>query len=165
MVGHEVDDDPQAEVVGPGDHRVGVVEGPEERVDVTVVGDVVAGVALRRAVEGGEPHGIDAQVAQVLQPRGDARQVTDTVARGVGPRARVDLVDHGIAPPRGVGGIGGVELAGHRRCPSSSALIIMSAARVKYWRIAASCASGRSSVSIAASMCRIHRSRMSGVTA
>src|SRR5699024_8124787 len=103
-------------------------------------GDVVATVVLRGAVEGGEPHRIDAEVSQVLQARGDARQVPDAVTVPVGEGARVDLVDHGITPPRGarvgpgvqvVGAQGFRTALGHRWRPSSSALIIVSAARLK----------------------------------
>src|SRR5699024_6323899 len=100
----EVDDDLDAELVGTGHERVEVVEGAEERVDVAVVGDVVATVVLRRDVEGGEPHGVDAERGEVGQALGDAGQVTDTVAVAVGPAARVDLIDHGVAPPGRVRG-------------------------------------------------------------
>ena len=51
VVGHEVDDDADAACVRLGDHGVEVGERAEERVDVAVVGDVVAGVALGRGVE------------------------------------------------------------------------------------------------------------------
>ncbi len=47
VVGDEVDDDADASRVGAGDELVEVGEGAEERVDVDVVGDVVAGVVLR----------------------------------------------------------------------------------------------------------------------
>ena len=66
---------------------------------VKVVRDVVAGVGLGRAVEGGQPHGVHAQAGQIGQPGGNARQVADAIAVGVGERARINLVDHGAAPP------------------------------------------------------------------
>ncbi len=47
VVGDDVDDHPQAQVMGGADQVVGVLEGAEERVDGTVVGDVVAAVGLR----------------------------------------------------------------------------------------------------------------------
>ena len=106
VVGHEVDEHLQAQVVGGRDHRVGVGERAEARVDVAVVGHVVAGVVHRRDVERAQPHGIHAEVAQVRQAGGDAGQVAHAVAVGVGPGARVHLVDHGVAPPGGVGGVG-----------------------------------------------------------
>ncbi len=79
--------------------RVEVVEGAEQRVDVAVVGDVVAGVLLRRREEGREPDRVDAEVGERVEAGGDAGQVADAVAVGVRERARVDLVDDGGAPP------------------------------------------------------------------
>ncbi len=99
VVGHEVDDDPQPELVCGGDQRVGVGQGAEERVDVLVVGHVVAVVVLRRGVERRDPERVDPEVAEVGQPRRDPRQVADAVAVAVGEAADVDLVGHGVAPP------------------------------------------------------------------
>ena len=115
VVGDEVDDDPQAQPVGLADHGLGVVQGAEHRVDGAVVGDVVAGVGLRGGVEGAEPDGVDAQVAQVRQPAADAGQVPHAVAVAVGEAARIDLVDHRVAPPPGGGRGGGAASAGSCR--------------------------------------------------
>ena len=52
---------------------------PELRVDVRVVGDVVAVVGLRRGVERRQPDRVDAEIAQVRQARADPLQVADTV--------------------------------------------------------------------------------------
>ncbi len=101
VVGHQVDDDAQVQLVRPRDQRVGVVERAEQRVDVAVVGDVVPVVVLGRGVERRDPQGVDTEVAQVGQSRGDAREVADAVAVAVGEAADVDLVDDGVAPPRG----------------------------------------------------------------
>jgi hypothetical protein len=99
VVGDEVDDDPQSEVVGAPDQVVGVGEPAEERVDVAVVGDVVAVVVLGGGVERGDPQRVDAEVGQVGQPRGDPGQVADAVAVTVGEAADIDLVAGGVAPP------------------------------------------------------------------
>ena len=100
VVGHEVDEHPQPEPAGLGEQRVGVGQRPEDRVDVAVVGDVVARVVLRRRVERRQPDGVDPELGELGQPGHDAGQVAEPVAVGVGERARVDLVDHGGAPPR-----------------------------------------------------------------
>ncbi|GLW13671.1 hypothetical protein Stsp01_04140 [Streptomyces sp. NBRC 13847] len=47
VVRHDVDDHPQAQLMGAAQQCGGVVEGAEERVDGAVVGDVVAAVGLR----------------------------------------------------------------------------------------------------------------------
>ncbi len=99
VVRHEVDDHLEAELVRALEQRVGVGEGAEERVDVAVVGHVVAVVVLRRGVERRDPQRVHPEVAQVRQPAGDAGQVADPVTVAVGEAADVDLVGDGVAPP------------------------------------------------------------------
>jgi hypothetical protein len=110
VVRDEVEDDPQAELTGLGDERIGRREVPEERVDVAVVGHVVAEVGHGGPVERREPHRIDAQPHQVVEVGADPVEVADAVAARVGERARVDLVDDAGHPPgqlvRGGGGRG-----------------------------------------------------------
>ena len=101
VVGHDVDDDPDAQLVRLGDERLGLGQRAEGRVDVAVVGHVVAGVGHRGRVPRAEPDRVDAEVAQVAQACADPDQVADAVAVAVGEAARVDLVDRGAAPPRG----------------------------------------------------------------
>ena len=85
----------------------------EQRLDVAVVGHVVAAVGHRRRVERRDPDGVDAEVAQVRQPGPDAGQVADAVAVAVGEAADVDLVDDRAAPP--VGGCGRSRRSGRSR--------------------------------------------------
>ncbi len=108
VVRHDVDDDADAVRVQLRDQLVHVGQGPQPRVDVAVVGDVVAPVGEVGGVEGAEPDGIHPQFGEVRNPRGDAGDVTEAVAVRVGEAAGIHLVDHGLAPP--VGGVG--EVAG-----------------------------------------------------
>ena len=87
-------------VVGVGQQAVEVVEGAEQRVDVAVVGHVVAEVGHRRPVERADPDGVDPQPRQVVEPGPDALQVADPVAVGVGEGPGVDLVEDRGRPPR-----------------------------------------------------------------
>ena len=80
VVRDEVEEHAQPELVGAGDQRVGVGERAEERVDVGVVGDVVAEVGHRRAVDRRQPDRVGAEVADVLEPIGDPAQVAEAVA-------------------------------------------------------------------------------------
>ena len=99
VVDDEVHDQAHAATVQSLDEGVEVGQGSEEGVDVLVVGDVVAVVVLRGAVDGAEPHDVDTQLVEVVQSAGQAGDVTDPVAVGVGEGAGVDLVDDGAAPP------------------------------------------------------------------
>ena len=99
VVGYDVHEDLDAQAVCFGDEVVEVAKRPEERVHRAVVGNVVAGVALRGREEWRKPQGVDAQRGDLRQLEGNARQVTDAVAGGVPERAGVDLVNHRSAPP------------------------------------------------------------------
>ena len=77
---------------------VEVRHGPEHRVDVRIVGHVVAEVRERRRVERRDPQRVDAEPRKVVEPRGDAREVSDAVAVRVLERAGIDLVDDSVAP-------------------------------------------------------------------
>ena len=99
VVGDDVDDDLQPEPVRLGGHPVEVVERAQARVDIAVVGDVVAAVGEFGGIEGAQPYGVHTQRGEVGQALRDALQVTEPVAVGVGEAARVHLVDDGLAPP------------------------------------------------------------------
>jgi hypothetical protein len=74
-------------------------EVAEQRIDVAVVGHVVAEVGHRRGVDRRQPHGVAAEPLDVLQARPQALEVADPVARSVGERAWVDLVHDRLSPP------------------------------------------------------------------
>ena len=86
-------------LAGLGDETVEVGQGAVLRIDVFVVGDVVAEVDLRRWVDGREPDGVDAEVLEVVEALGDALQVADAIEIRVLKAARIDLVDDGVLPP------------------------------------------------------------------
>jgi hypothetical protein len=99
VVDDEVHDQLHPALVDGGEQRVEIRERAEDRVDVLVVGDVVAVVVLRRRVDRREPDDVDAERGEVVEMGGDPGQVADAVAVGVGEGARVDLVDDGGLPP------------------------------------------------------------------
>ena len=68
VVGHEVEQHAQPAVVRGGHERVEVGERAEARVDRRVVGDVVAEVLHRRAVDRRQPDGVDAEPHEVVEP-------------------------------------------------------------------------------------------------
>jgi hypothetical protein len=95
-----VDDHLQAERVRPRDERVEIRERAEDRVDVAIVGNVIAEVGHRRPEEGRQPDRLDAQAGDMIEMRRDAREIPDSIAIRVGEAARIDLVNGRTAPPR-----------------------------------------------------------------
>ncbi len=72
VVGDDVQQDPDTEAVGGAHQPVELGEVAEDRVDVAVVGHVVAVVVLRRGVERAEPDPVHAELLpQVRQSRPD----------------------------------------------------------------------------------------------
>src|SRR5690606_12556091 len=69
------------------------------------VGDVVAVVALGGRVEGHQPQAGDAEVREVVDPLGQAREVADAVVVPVHERLDVQAVADGVLPPE-VAGVG-----------------------------------------------------------
>ncbi len=107
VVHHEVEDDPDAAAPCLGDQMIEIAEGAVHRIDVFVVGHVVAEVHLRGRKAGGDPDRVDAELLQVVELGGDAVEVTDAVAVAVGEAARIDLVEHRMLPPLvGIGRLG-----------------------------------------------------------
>ena len=74
VVRDDVQQHPQAEVVRVADHRLGVGERPEHRLDGAEVRDVVAGVLHRRRVPRVDPQRVDAEVGEVAQARAESRR-------------------------------------------------------------------------------------------
>jgi hypothetical protein len=100
VVRHDVDDHLEAVRMRVPDQLLEVLERPEHRVHVAVIGDVVPAVGLRRRVERGEPDRVHAEIRQVRHPRADARQVAVPVTVAVGEAADIRLVAHRPPPPR-----------------------------------------------------------------
>ncbi len=99
VVHDEVHHDLQAALVSLGEQLVHVLERAEQRVDVLVVGDVVAVVVLRGPVHRGQPQHVHAEICEIVEPAGDALQIADAVAIGILEGTGIDLVDHRVSPP------------------------------------------------------------------
>ena len=76
-----------------------ITEGPVLRVDSEIIRDVVAVVAERRDVEGEDPDGGDAQVAQVGDLLQQTPEIADAVAVAVEEAPDMDLVNDGVLVP------------------------------------------------------------------
>src|SRR5690606_39735721 len=60
--------------MGSIDQQVKILERAEERIDILVVGDVVAHVGLGRLGDGREPDAIDPEAGNVIEPLDDANR-------------------------------------------------------------------------------------------
>jgi hypothetical protein len=99
VVGHQVEDDTNAAIGCVSDELVEVVEASQVRIDVLVVGDVVAPVGVRRGEGRRQPERVDAELAEVIEVLDDAAEVTDAVTVAVRERPAVDVIEDGLAPP------------------------------------------------------------------
>ena len=83
--------------------RLEVVQRSVRRIDIHVVGDVVAIIAQRRRKKRQEPDARDTQVLQIIEARHQAREIADAVVVRVGKGAHVQLVDDRVFVPEWVG--------------------------------------------------------------
>ena len=99
MIDDQIDDHPQSERLGVVDEADEVAERAVLLVDVVVVGDVVAVVAIRGWVEGLQPDAGDAEARQIVEPAHQPFEVADAVAVRVLILLDVQAVDDGVAVP------------------------------------------------------------------
>ncbi len=99
MVEHKVHDDPDVPLAGFRDEGFHVLHGAISRIDVVVVGDVIAVVRLGGDVARGQPDSTHAETFQMVQLGGDAVEVPDAVAVGILEAFYIDFVGDGLLPP------------------------------------------------------------------
>ena len=61
VVGHEIQDHFETEGVSLCDQALAIGKRAEERIDVTVIGDVIAEIGHRRWVERADPDGVNTE--------------------------------------------------------------------------------------------------------
>src|SRR6185369_1619653 len=98
VIHHEIQDHLDAAPVRLGDQAVEIGPCAVVRIDRLVIGGVVAVVA-RRLEDRHEPEGVDAEVAQIIELRGQALEIADAVAVRVGEAAHENLVEDRAARP------------------------------------------------------------------
>ena len=105
VVDHQLGDHAQAALVGGAHEAPEVAHRAVRRVDVAVVGDVVAVVAQRRRIERQDPDRIDAELLDVVELLHQAGKVADAVVVGIEERFDVQLIDDGVFVPVGLAAI------------------------------------------------------------
>ena len=114
VVDDQVDQHAHAALMGAVGELDEVAERAEARVDVVVVGDVVAVVALRRGLERHQPDAGDAQALQVVEPAQQPLEIADAVAVGVHEVPDRQAVDDRVLVPEVVDHVG--EACWRARC-------------------------------------------------
>jgi len=102
MVEHELGDHAQVAAVRLADERPELRARAVLRMDVVIVGDVVAIVPPWGGVEGQQPDGVDAEVLDVLELARQPEEIADAIIVGVEERAYVHLVDDRVLEPQRV---------------------------------------------------------------
>ena len=99
VIHHQVHKHPHTHAVGTFQYFLKSFQTAEIRVDVFVIGDIVAIVGVRGGIQRAEPDRIGAEALDVIQFLQHAVQVADTVAVSVTETARPDLVNDHIPIP------------------------------------------------------------------
>ena len=102
VVDDEFGDDAQVAPLGLLHEAAEILHGAEVRIDVAVVGNVVAVVAARARIERQQPQRGDAEIAQIIEPLGQPGEIADAVAIAVVECLDVQLIDDGVLEPQPV---------------------------------------------------------------
>src|SRR5207247_7369893 len=73
--------------------RAEIIEGAEVRIDVEIIGDVVAVITQRRGIEWQEPDGRNAELLEIIELFDQAAEVAHPIAVAVTKRLNVQLID------------------------------------------------------------------------
>jgi hypothetical protein len=106
VVDNQLGDDADVAAVGRIDQLIEVVDRAVARMDVLVIGDVVAVVLERRRVERLQPETRDPEALEVVELLREAGKVADAVVGAVEKGADVRLVDDGVFVPQRIARIG-----------------------------------------------------------
>ena len=96
VVEHHVQHQADAAPVRLADKLLQILHRAVARVNGTIVGHIIAVVALGRGEERRQPEIVNAQVGEVVQFRGDALQIAEAVTVRIHEGFRVNLVDNFI---------------------------------------------------------------------
>ncbi len=95
-----IDQHLEPQFVRPRHQCIEIGQRAEDRIDIAVIGHVVAEILHRAGEERADPDRIDAERGDMIEAAGDARQIADPVAVRVHEAARIDLIDRRALPPR-----------------------------------------------------------------
>ncbi len=96
-------DDAQTAVMGLPQKIVEILQSSVSGMDASIVGNIVTVIAQGGGIKGQHPDGRHAQIAQVIELLGEAREVADAVVTAVAKGANMHFVDDGFFVPGGIG--------------------------------------------------------------
>jgi hypothetical protein len=99
VVDHEIDDDANPALLGAVSKLHEVAERAVTLVDVVIVADVVAVVAMRRGLERHQPDRRDPEPVQIVETTHQPLEIADAVAVGIHIGADGQAVDHRVLVP------------------------------------------------------------------
>ena len=99
VVGDKVQDELEVALVGLVEQGVQILKGSEERMDIGVIGNVIAKIGHRRRIDGREPESVNTEPAQIIQFVGDSGEIPYPIAIAIEKTPRVDLINHPRLPP------------------------------------------------------------------
>src|SRR5271169_987825 len=108
VIGDEIQNDAVIMFFCFFDEMIEVSQSAVLRVDGQVIGDIVAKIDLGRGINGSNPDGVNAEVPEVAEARGNTVEIAYTVTIGVLKTARVDFIDDCVLPPMVLADVGPV---------------------------------------------------------
>src|SRR5437870_3476554 len=100
MIDYQFGDNAQITRMCGVQERAEIIERPEIRIDVAIIGDVVAVIAQRGRIEWQQPDGSDSQLLEIIQLFDQTAEVAHPVAVAIAKSLDVQLVDDGVLVPK-----------------------------------------------------------------
>ena len=99
MIEHQFGYHPEPTPVSSTKKLFELAEGVVVRVDVIVIGDVIAVIALGGRIEREQPERRDTELLQVVKLAGQPTEVANAVCVGIGKGLDVYLINDGVPVP------------------------------------------------------------------
>src|SRR3546814_2479382 len=91
VIGHEIKDQLETDRMRRGDQAIEIFERAEQRIDIAIIGYVIAEISHWRGIERRYPDRVNAERDEIAKPALDALQVANAVAIGIEERTGIDL--------------------------------------------------------------------------
>src|SRR3982750_4442141 len=103
MINDQLGDDPQSALMRGVEKRLKIFERSVVRVDIEIIGDVVAVVAQWRWIKGQEPDGVNAELLKIIELLDQPAKIADAVAVAVMECFDVQLINDRVFVPKRIG--------------------------------------------------------------